>query len=96
MDRAFSFDGVNGYTNYVSAAVPAGAWHHAEVSVHDPTLRAGDMTNSVSLLIGAGCDSPVTRFFPGQIDEVAMFRRALDATEIAQLVSPGLDPTCVP
>ena len=67
----------------------------AEASVHDPTGRSGDLTHVNSLLIGAGRDT-TTRFFPGALDEVALFRRALDATEIAQLVSPGLDPTCVP
>jgi len=48
-------------------------------------LFAADTTPFILGANGNGVDMGITERFPGKIDEIMLYRRALSATEIAQL-----------
>jgi hypothetical protein len=65
----------------------------AESVMLDPTDRTGDLTNSADLLIAADCLSSGNRF-NGEIDEVELFNRVLDANEIQAIFEAGSAGKC--
>jgi len=93
---AGSTTGSNFYSNF---AYTDGGWYHAAIvkSVDTttayidgvPVLSAADTTqfggNLDELAIGVLKDDNLTRYFPGMIDEVCLYNRALSAAEVAGL-----------
>lgn len=54
-----------------------------EAGVSNPTLVPQDMTCTNSLFLGV--DRNLSRFFPGSIDDIRIYNRALSQTEVQQL-----------
>lgn len=90
--------------------VDDGAWHHlavsvdrdqpkggrlyvdgAEVYTFDPTERSGSLSNSTPLRLGSGF-----RPFEGSLDEIALYQRALDESEIRAIHGAGSAGKCRP
>jgi outer membrane protein assembly factor BamB len=63
------------------------------VSRFDPSLRTGSLDNGQPLRIG-GRSSSETGLFHGFIDEVALWKRALTAEEVARLYRAGRTGPC--
>ncbi len=56
------------------------------VSTLDPTANPGSLSNSIPMTIGRRSDNPGSPgFFPGTLDEVSLFNRALTAAEVQTL-----------
>ncbi len=63
------------------------------VGTFDPTIRPGSLSNASSLYLARRSLSAVA-FLDGALDEVELFQRALDATEIATLYAAGPAGKC--
>ena len=74
---------VGGGTFYVDG-VPVGSF--------DPTLRSLSLNNSADLWIGANHDD--STHFPGCLDEVEIYKRALDPNEILAIYQAGSGGKC--
>ena len=104
VDFILSDDGTNNTVVSGSITVSAGTWYHA-VGVYDgSTMKlyingASDATpvsyssgihnNTAPFTIG--CRNGNAQFFDGQIDEVAVFNRALTADEVTSIYEKGLN-----
>jgi hypothetical protein len=66
----------------------------APVGSFDPTLRSLSLDNSADLWIGARHAVPVVTYFPGCLDEVEIFKRALGTNEIAAMYHAGSAGKC--
>ncbi|GAB4198602.1 MAG: hypothetical protein Tsb002_33660 [Wenzhouxiangellaceae bacterium] len=58
----------------------------------NPTTRSGNLSNSSSLTIGRTSDS--SNYFDGQIDEVALYGKALTQTEVRSIFNAGRNGKC--
>ncbi|MCA9388201.1 LamG domain-containing protein, partial [Candidatus Berkelbacteria bacterium] len=91
-------------TNVASAAFSVGSWHHVVGTYDGTTVRVyvdgvegtpdsytGSITpNNTSLFIGSGADaSGAGYYWDGKIDEVAVFDRAIDSSEVQALYKRG-------
>ncbi len=65
----------------------------APVGTFDPTIRPGSLDNASPLYLARRSLSAVA-FLDGSLDEVELFQRALDATEIATLYAAGPAGKC--
>ena len=62
----------------------------------DPTVVPGDLTTTEPLRIGNHPDPSYASFFDGQIDEFALYKRALGSNEIASIYGAGSEGKCPP
>ncbi|MEK7184212.1 MAG: LamG domain-containing protein, partial [Patescibacteria group bacterium] len=91
-------------TNVATASFSTGVWHHVVGTYDGANVRiyvdgvAGSVdpyagavtTNNTAMFIGAGADaSGAGYFWDGKVDEVALFRRSLSATEVSDLYKRG-------
>ncbi|MCO6436718.1 MAG: hypothetical protein J5J06_06485 [Phycisphaerae bacterium] len=60
----------------------------------DPTPHTGNISNNAELLIGASHPIPTASFYEGRIDEVQVFRRAIDAGEVQAIYTAGSAGKC--
>lgn len=83
-----------GSTPLVSGAAPAGGWHHLAYTFDGTTRRLyvdGAEKNSSTMAgeTGAVAEGHIgsygTQHFPGTLDEVRVYKRALTASEVTQL-----------
>ncbi len=69
-----------------------------QVGTFDPTIRDQSISNSAHALLGArpanACAAAAS--FDGDIDEVEIFSRALDPTEVAAIYNAGANGKCKP
>ena len=65
-----------------------------EVSTFDPTREPGDLSNGEPLLIGKHPTPSFNGAFRGTIDEVEIFNRALDASEVQAIFDAGTAGKC--
>jgi alpha-tubulin suppressor-like RCC1 family protein len=66
------------------------------VLVFDPTVEPGDLTNGDPFRIGNHATPSVNAFYKGQIDEVSLYSRALNTTEIAAIYAANSIGKCPP
>lgn len=101
---ALVFQGSTGSISSGPGTVPAGTWVHAAATygsgsvtlyVNGSAVGAGMLaapitTDTTPIIVGTG-DNPVvgSDSFPGAIDEVQIYNRALSSSEIATLVGTG-------
>ena len=65
-----------------------------EVLTFDPTVAAGDLSNTEPLRIGVNANATFFSNFKGAIDEVSLYHRALTAAEVRSIYSAGSAGKC--
>ena len=101
---------LGGTTTGTGIGVEAGVWYHGAVVVTEgggtytiqlyingepagnPNQRAMENADGVYFI---GCNKATTGVWNGAIDDVVLFSKALDATEIAILMNNGIRPSAV-
>jgi len=90
----------NGQWNHVTVTVDrAGGAAGGKLYINgvaetfDPTVRPGSVTNSGNLRIGQAADNSSINF-NGNIDEVVLYGRALDPTEVSSISGSGAQGVC--